>query len=182
MRNERTCIEDQVHHAYKLVHLLPSVPNAASNPSSTTTTVKLQSSFHFLLSLNLRHPRFRTLRRILSSVHLLVLQPVQLYILDQPHINNFHAIEEARPDTARHTRAATCGTEVVRDGVRGKCVRLVSLAVLEYSQKSEKSYFEVFEVSLGEHNLVVGDVDEEIAIAHADAAVAAYDFGGFVVE
>jgi hypothetical protein len=43
-------------------------------------------------------------------------------------------------------------------------------------------YFEVFECTTSESDCVVGDVDQEIAVACADAAVAAYDFRALVVE
>jgi hypothetical protein len=43
-------------------------------------------------------------------------------------------------------------------------------------------YLEVFELALGKCDLIVWDVDQEVAIACANAAVAAYDFRAFLME
>lgn len=70
----------------------------------------------------------------------------------------------------------------MRDGVRGERVRLVMSAMLRERKGLSGDCLEVFEFACGKCDLVVWDVDQEIAVAHADAAIAAYDFCVFVSE
>lgn len=44
------------------------------------------------------------------------------------------------------------------------------------------TYLEVFELARRELDLVVWDVDQEVAVSHADTAIAAHDFGAFVIQ
>lgn len=44
------------------------------------------------------------------------------------------------------------------------------------------TYLEVFELARRELDLVVWNVDQEVAVLHADAAIAAHNFGGFVIQ
>lgn len=50
------------------------------------------------------------------------------------------------------------------------------------TRTNQIAYLEVLKVACGELDLIIGHVDQKVAIAQTDAAVAAYNFCAFVTE